>query len=157
MTDEVFAEYQAIADVVREDFKVSRAELIANPNECDGEKFLNRGSIEEPDVYLLLQGARKAHAETSSDLPVTYEFEGTGDGNSEPFTARVDDILVISSNGGPIEVAIGSSEDSRRLYLRPEGGGSTIYETIIPISGQIRILVTSIETVSWQISVRRSE
>ena len=157
MTDEVFAGYQAIADVVREDFKVSRAELAANPNECDGEDFVDKGSIDEPDVYLILQGTRQANAETNSDLPAIFEFEGTGDKNSESFVGQVGDTLVISSNGGPIDVEVYNSVESRKLFSRPEGNGNSTYETVIPIAGQIQILVTSNETVSWQISVRRSE
>jgi len=156
MTDQVFADYQVVSDVVRDDFKVSRAELKANPNECDGEFFINIGNVDDPDVYRVLHGTIQDNAVTSSEQSALFAFEGSGNDESDLFTIQADDVLVISSSGGPIDVTIDGLEGSRTA-LSHTGTEEKYYQTIIPMAGPIRIVVGAPEAVSWDISIRRPE
>jgi hypothetical protein len=55
MTDDVFNEYQKIADVSRSDFIITAEERAKNPLVCEGEDFANEGNSDDPEVYVQLQ------------------------------------------------------------------------------------------------------
>ena len=55
MTDDVFNEYQKIADVSRSDFIITAEERAKNPLVCEGDDFANEGIVDDPEVYVELQ------------------------------------------------------------------------------------------------------
>jgi hypothetical protein len=55
MTDDVFNEYQKIADVSRSDFIITAEERAKNPLVCEGDDFANEGNSDDPEVYVQLQ------------------------------------------------------------------------------------------------------
>jgi hypothetical protein len=55
MTDDVFNEYQKIADVSRSDFIITAEERAKNPLVCEGDDFANEGNNDDPEVYVQLQ------------------------------------------------------------------------------------------------------
>ncbi len=61
MTDEVFEQYRAVADVTRDDFMISTEERSANPLRCEGEDFV----IRDVGAYVFLQGSTGAAASTA--------------------------------------------------------------------------------------------
>ena len=61
MTDEVFEQYRAVADVTRDDFMISTEERSANPLRCEGEDFV----IRDVGAYVFLQGSTGAPASTA--------------------------------------------------------------------------------------------
>jgi len=164
MTDEVFAQYQEIADVERADFIVTKEELVTNPYTCTGEFFDDKGNTPDADAYVLLQGTRGGSQSNLIEEDISSvedvgemvaSFDGLGSGNYGSLDIRAGDIMVIASDGGPIAVRITGDGESRQVYSRPEGSGSGDYETIIPLSGQLGVEVTTPETVNWQVVIVR--
>ena len=166
MTDEVFADYRKLFDVERADFIVTEEELTEKPYTCTGEFFDDKGNTPDADTYVLLQGTRggspsnliDADLSSAGDVgDIVASFTGFGSGNYGPFDLRADDIIVIRSDGGPLSVRISGDGDNRQVYSRPEGSGSGDYETLIPISGQIGVELTTAETVNWEVVVVRTK
>ena len=166
MTDEVFADYRKLADVERADFIVSEEELTEKPYTCTGEFFDDKGNTPDADTYVLLQGTRggspsnliEEDLSSAGDVgDIVASFTGFGSGNYGPFDLRADDIIVIRSDGGPLSVRISGDGDNRQVYSRPEGSGSGDYETLVPISGQIGVELTTAETVNWEVVVVRTK
>ncbi len=166
MTDEVFADYKKLADVERADFIVTEEELTDNPYTCTGEFFDDKGNTPDADTYVLLQGTRggspsnliEGDLSSAGDVgDIVASFAGFGNGNYGPFDLRAGDIIVIRSDGGPLSVRISGNGESRQVYSRPEGSGSGDYETLIPISGQIGVELTTAETVNWEVFVVRTK
>ena len=61
MTDEVFEQYRAVANVTRDDFMISAEERSANPLVCEGEDFVTR----DVGAYVFLQGSAETEASTA--------------------------------------------------------------------------------------------
>ena len=164
MTDEVFAEYKKLADVERSDFKVTKEELAKNPYTCTGEFFDNKGNTPDADTYVLLQGTRggsksnviQGDIESVNDLgKIITSFEGNGNGQYGPFAGIKGDLIVVTSDGGPLSLSISKEGDSRIVYKRPEGSSSMDYETTFPFGGQVSVGVTASSGVSWEVVVFR--
>ena len=69
MTDEVFAQYRAVADVTRDDFMISAEERSANPLRCEGEDFATR----DVDAYVFLQGSPEIEDSTLAQESAALE------------------------------------------------------------------------------------
>ena len=168
MTDDVFNEYQKIADVSRSDFIITAEERAKNPLICEGEFFANPGNAGDLVTYIKLQGSAATSSTSSSEssqtegeLPglqilasgreVIASFEGSGSQVLSKFTADKSYLLVIAATGGPIEVSVEDSSDKRGIFSRPLGNGITTYETAKMESGQIEVSVEADESISWQI------
>ena len=179
MTDEVFAEYKKLADVERSEFKVTKEELAMHPYTCVGEKFDNKGDITDANTYVLLQGIRgdpksnviEDDIESANDLvEIITSFEGNGDGQHGPFDSIDGDVIMITSDGGPLSLTVlkhvppselGSTRpndqsDNRIIYTRPEGNASLVYETITPFGGLVSVSVTASSGVVWDVVVFRA-
>ena len=166
MTDEVFAEYRELYNVERSDFKNSREEVAKSPYTCTGEWFDNKGDINDPDTYVILQGGNgeQESDENQSNVEslrssgvIVASFEGEGDGEFGPFESIEGDIISMTSGGGPFTVSVSTGGDVRSLYSRPEGNGSTSYETPLPFGGLVSASVTAPVGISWEVVVYRNE
>ena len=168
MTDDVFNEYQKIADVSRSDFIITAEERAKNPLVCEGEFFAKPGNASDLVTYVKLQGSSATSSTSSSessqaeeDLPglqvlasgreVIASFEGSGSQVLSKFTADKSYLLVITATGGPITVSVEDGSDKRGVFSRPLGNGITTYETAKMESGQIEIFVEADKSISWQI------
>ena len=166
MTDEVFAEYRELYAVERSDFKNSREEIAKNPYTCTGEWFDNKGNADDTDTYVRLQGenGEQETDENQSNVEslrssgvIVASFEGEGDGEYGPFESIEGDIISMTSGGGPVSVSVSKGGDVRSLYSRPEGNGSTSYETPLPFGGLVSASVTAPVGISWEVVVYRNE
>ena len=165
MTDEVFAQYRAVADVTRDDFMISAEERSANPLRCEGEDFATR----DVDAYVFLQGSPEIEDSTlaqesaalEGSLPsveslaagraVLASFDGSGSLEVESFDAAADYALVITSDGGPIKVTVDDGSGERSIYERPESSGISTYETASLGTGNISVVVEAAEQIGWRI------
>jgi len=180
MTDDVFNEYQKIADVSRSDFIITAEERAKNPLVCEGDDFANEGNSDDPEVYVKLQVSSPPNIETTSSessptngsslktevletLPgfqalasgrdIIASFESSGSHVLSKFDADQSYLLVICSTGGPIIVGVTTTAfaNNRDIYSRPLGNGVTTYETSKMDAGQIEISVETNEDITWQI------
>ena len=179
MTDEVFAQYQALAEVSREDFVISPDERAADPLGCDGEFFTEQGNVEDPNTYVRLQiltieeglpdespediqavpedsGTPSVMPETSAlaaGREVIAEFNASGSHVLTPFEAGVSFLLVIASHDGPIDVLVdyGTGATCAACSLGWPGKGIYTHETGVLDSGTIEVLVQAGEAVGWRI------
>jgi len=165
MTDEVFAQYRAVADVTRDDFIVTAEERSAAPFKCEGENFVTR----DVDAYVFLQGSPETEESTPAQesaasevsLPSTEfladgravlaSFDGSGSPQLESFAAAADYALVVASDGGPIKVTVDDGSGERSIYDRPESSGISTYETSALGTGNISVAVEAAEQVGWRI------
>ena len=165
MTDEVFAEYRAVADVTRDDFIITAEDRSTNPLECDGEDFVNR----DLDAYVRLQGTPWPEEAGLTNEPSLSEglfpttealangrsvwaaFDGSGSPQLESFDAVDNYALVIASDGGPIKVSVDDGSGERSIYERPESSGISTYETSSLGTGNISVAVEAAEQVGWRI------
>ena len=173
MTDEVFSEYQKLANVVRNDFIVSAEERASSPLLCDGEFFVERANEDNEDHYVWLQARdpssnqspaqnAPASAETpvlpdantlASDRKIVGEFTNSGTHTLGPVSVDSNYVLAIAADGGPIDVAISDgSSGTRGLYSRPANtSGMSTYATPALEAGQITISITADEKVNWRL------
>ena len=173
MTDEVFAEYQKLANVVRSDFIVSAEERASNPLLCDGESFVERANEDNKDHFVWLQTRDPSPSQSpaqntpaSAEAPVlpdtntlasgrkiVGEFTNSGTQTLGPFSVDSNYVLAIAADGGPINVAISDgSSGTRGLYSRPANtSGMDTYATPALEAGQITISVTADEQVNWRL------
>ena len=165
MTDEVFDQYRAVADVTRDDFVISAEERSANPLSCEGDDFVTR----DVGAYVFLQGSAETEVSPAAQEPVVSEgslpsaesladgrtvfasFDGSGSPELEPFDAVDDYALVITSDSGPIEVSVDDGSGERSIYDRPESIGISTYETALLSTGNISVMVEATEQVVWRI------
>ena len=165
MTDEVFAQYRAVADVTRDDFIITAEERSANPLRCEGEDFV----ISDVGAYVSLQGSPEIEQSMLAQEPAASEgslpsaesladgrtvlatFDGSGSPELEPFDAVDDYALVITSDSGPIEVSVDDGSGERSIYDRPESSGIGTYETASLGTGNISVVVEATEQVGWRI------
>ena len=173
MTDEVFAEYQKLANVVRSDFIVSAEARASNPLLCDGESFVERANEDNKDHFVWLQARDPSpnqspaqNTPTSAETPVlpdantlasgrkiVVEFTNSGTQTLGPVTVDSNYVLAIAADGGPIDVSISDgSSGTRGLYSRPANtSGMATYATPALEAGQITISVTADEQVNWRL------
>lgn len=175
MTDEVFADYQAMASVTRDDFIVSAEERLASPLAVDGESFRNPGNSGDPDVYVRLQGsssggeglaegtapARPAvgladFAAMAAGREILTEFDALDPEIPAPFVADDPFLVVISADGGPIGVFVDDGNGIRQVFGGSADGMIGSYETGVMDPGTIRISVEARADVFWRIVVVRS-
>ena len=167
MSDEVFDQYRAIADVARSDFVISAEERSADPLRCEGENFVTR----DVGAYFFLQGSPESGQPTlaeestaaATSLPsaeslaegrrIIASFDGSGSAELESFSASGDYALVIAADGGPIEVMLKDDNSERGLYSRPESSGVTTYLTPSLGNGTASVAVEADEQVDWRIVV----
>ena len=177
MTDDLFSEYQKIANVSKSDFIITAKERARNLLVCEGENFANRGNTDDPEVYVRLQGSpsniettssesngSSSKTEVSDTLPgfqslasgrdIIASFESSGSHVLSKFDADQSYLLVIASAGGPIKVLVG---DKRNIYSRPLGNGVTMYESGKLDAGQIEVSVETNEDITWQIIAVKAE
>ena len=172
MTDEVFEQYRAVADVTRDDFLISAEERSANPLRCEGEDFVTR----DVGAYVSLQGSPEIEewspgieestpaqelATSEVSLPsaesladghaVLASFDGSGSPQLESFDAAADYVLVVASDGGPIKVTVDDGSGEISIYERPESSGISTYETSALGTGNISVAVEAAEQVGWRI------
>jgi hypothetical protein len=182
MTDDLFSEYQKIADVSKSDFIITAEERARNPLVCEGEFFANPGNTDDPTMWLRLQGSSSLEttssksnsnngsslqAEVSGKLPgfqalasgrdIIASFESSGSHVLSKFDADQSYLLVIASAGGPIKVLVGGSYEKRNIYSRPLGNGVTTYESGKMDEGQIEVSVETNEDITWQIVAVKAE
>ena len=173
MTDEVFAEYEKLANVVRSDFIVSAEERASNPLLCDGESFVEQANENNENHYVWLQArdpspnqSQAQNASASAEAPalpdavtlaagrkIIGEFTNSGTQTLGPVSVDSNYILAIAADGGPIDVAISDgSSGTRGLYGRPANtSGMATYATPALEAGQITISVTADEQVNWRL------
>ena len=165
MTDEVFDQYRAVADVTRDDFMISTEERSANPLMCEGEDFVTR----DVGAYVFLQGSPEIEQSMPTEEPAAVEvslpstesladgrtvlasFDGPGAPQLESFDAVDNYALVIASDGGPIKVSVDDGSGERSIYERPESSGISTYETSSLGTGNISVAVEAAEQVGWRI------
>ena len=167
MTDEVFDQYRAVADVTRDDFMISTEERSANPLMCEGEDFVTR----DVGAYVFLQGSPEIEQSMPTEEPAAVEvslpstesladgrtvlasFDGPGAPQLESFDAVDNYALVIASDSGPIKVTVDDGSGERSIYHRPESSGISTYETSALGTGNISVTVEATEQVGWRIVV----
>jgi hypothetical protein len=165
MTDEVFAEYRAVADVTRDDFIITAEDRSTNPLECDGEDFVNR----DLDAYVRLQGTPWPEEAGLTNEPSLSEglfpttealangrsvwaaFDGSGSPELESFDATSTYVLAVVSDGGPIDVFVNDGNGLRGIYSRLASSGINTYETSLLDPGTIRVSVEASEEIGWRI------
>ncbi|MBO13844.1 MAG: hypothetical protein CMJ68_24230, partial [Planctomycetaceae bacterium] len=167
MTEEVFEQYRAVADVTRDDFVISVEDRAADPLACEGEDFV----IRDVDAYVTLQGNSDTASSTpepdtatpEASLPsadslaagraVLAAHEGSSSSVLAPFEAVSDFALVVASDAGPIQLSVDDGNGARSIYDRPEGSGRgiTTYETAPLGAGSITVLVEADDSVAWRI------
>jgi hypothetical protein len=175
MTDEVFAEYQKLANVIRSDFIVAVEERAANPLLCDGESFVNRANEDNEDHFVRLQDkapspdqspAQDASASDQAPLlpdastlaagrKIVVESKNSGTQTLGPISVDSKYLLAIAADGGPINVAISDgSSGTRGLFSRPANtSGISTYATPSLEAGKITISVTADEQVNWRLVI----
>ena len=177
MTDDVFNEYQNIADVSRSDFIITAEERAKNPLVCEGEFFAKPGNADDPATYVRLQGSSSTSSASSSepsqtdgssskaevkgnlpglqtlasDREIIASFEASGNHVLSKFTADKSYLLIIAATGGPIKVSVDDGSGKRGIYSRPLGNGIYTYETAKMDSGQIEVSVEANNSINWQI------
>ena len=182
MTDDLFGEYQKIANVPKSDFIITAEERARNPLVCEGEFFANPGNTDDPATWLRLQvssslkttssestptNGSSTNAEVSGTLPgfqalasgrdIIASFESSGSHVLSKFDADQSYLLVIASTGGPIKVLVADSYGKRNIYSRPLGNGVTTYEAGKMDAGQIEVSVETNEDITWQIVAVKAE
>ena len=166
MTDDLFGEYQKIANVSKSDFIITAEERARNPLVCEGEFFANPGNSDDPAAWLRLQDS-SLKAEVSGTLPgfqalasgrdIIASFESSGSHVLSKFDADQSYLLVIASTEGPIKVLVADSYEKRNIYSRPLGNGVTTYETGKMDAGQIEVSVETNDDITWQIVAVKAE
>jgi hypothetical protein len=183
MTDDLFNEYQKIANVSRADFIITAEERDRNPLVCEGEFFANPGNADDPATYVKIQGSSSTDNNASSEpapidgsssnigteemLPgflalasgreIIASLEASGSHVLSKFDADQTYLLVIASSGGPIEVSISNSSDKRLILSRPSSSGMTTYETKKMDPGLIEVSVEADKDIRWQIVAVKTE
>jgi hypothetical protein len=177
MTDNVFTEYQKVANVSKSDFIVTAEERAMNPLVCEGEFFANPGNADDPAAYVKLQDFLPTDNTSSSEFSLTHgpstksetlealggfivlaadreiitSFEASGNHMLSKFDTDKPYLLVIASTGGPMEVSIENGSDRRSVFHRPLGTGPSTYETNKMDTGLITVYVEADEKIRWQI------
>jgi hypothetical protein len=181
MTDEVFAQYEALADVTRDDFIITADERAANPLECDGQDFvvegaINPGSADDPNVYVRLQVSQDGVADggagqSSSDEPATpvlpdeatlaqgrtilasMSTAGSDTMSLPDNTSRY--LIVVASDRGPMTVTLDPNGTYPAIFFdRPEGSvGPDTYETEPKEADPVELSVQADNTVNWRILI----
>lgn len=170
MTDEVFAEYQKIANVSRSDFMISEESRGENPLVCEGESFVRTDTENNSINYVQLQpessqetreitkssaAGRPQLADLAQGRTVIVSLENLGSQVVGPIATEHPYILAIADDGGPIEISViyGSSNE-RSVYQRPAGTtGFSSYESPPMESGQITISVKADPSVNWIVAI----
>jgi|TARA_B100000315_G_scaffold4889_1_gene4933 hypothetical protein len=172
MTDEVFAQYEVLVDLTREDFIITAEERAANPLVVDGESFVDEGILEDPEAYVRLQEGpatvgldqpepEEPQAEVAEALPefidlaagrpVIAEFGASGTHTLEAFEAAGQFLLVISADAGPIGLLLDEGEGPRQIYGGPPGSDISTYETGWMGGGIITITVEAPDGANWRL------
>ena len=172
MTDELFGEYQKIADVSKSDFVITADDRARNPLVCEGENFADRGNSDDPEVYVKLQdptptNGSSSNSEVSGTLPgftelssgrdIIASFESSGSQTISTFDADQSYILVVASSGGPLDVFITDNDGKRGIFSRPLSNGVYTYETVKMDPGQIGVSVEANDDITWQIVAVKAE
>ena len=166
MTDDLFGEYQKIANVSKSDFIITAEERARNPLVCEGESFANPGNTDDPATYVKLQDSSST-AEVSEALPgfqalasgrdIIASFESSGSHLLSKFDADQSYLLVIASTGGPLNIVVADNYEKRGIFSRPLSDGAYTYETGELNAGQIEISVETNEDIAWQIVAVKAE
>ena len=133
MTDEVFAQYEALADVTRDDFIITADERAANPLECDGQDFvvegtINPGSADDPNVYVRLQVSQYGVADGGAGQPssdsVPTEEPAAVEVSLPSTESLADGRTVLASFDGPGAPQLESFDavDNYALVIASDGG-----------------------------------
>ena len=183
MTDNVFSEYQKVANVSKSDFIVTAEERARNPLVCEGEFFANPGNADDPATYVKLQDFLATNNTPSSESSLTHgppsktetqetlpgfptlaagreiiaSFEASGGHVLSKFDADKPYLLVIAATGGPMEASVENGSDRRLVFQRPLGIGTGTYETSKMDPGLIGVSVEADENISWQIVAVKME
>ncbi len=157
MTDEVFAEYQEIGNVTRDDFNISAEELARRPYTCDGDKFVNRGSTDDPEVYLRLQPPAEQSAPdlqaSANNREILASLESSGSDVLGPIEYKTNYSIILWSQAGPIQLLLDDGTGQRTIYTGLENN-TPINHTIEGLTpGNITILVQANPDVEWQIVI----
>tara|TARA_B100001123_G_C15307402_1_gene1023158 strand:- start:516 stop:2684 length:2169 start_codon:yes stop_codon:yes gene_type:complete len=169
MTDEVFEQYRAVADVSRKDFIISNDYRTANPLVCDGEDFVERGVVTDPEHFVHLQKEPKTESlgiqssSTSSDelqstinhTNLINSYSGIGTKVLGPLPLTTDYFISVTSDKGPIQVSILSESDGERsVYKRPGNtSGRNTYTTPRIESGSIKLSIEADADAAWKIDL----
>jgi hypothetical protein len=177
MTDNVFSEYQKVANVSKSDFIVTAEERARNPLVCEGEFFAHAGNTDDPTTYVKLQDFLSINNTPSSESSPTDEspskteeqeilpgflalasgreiiasFEASGSHVLQKFDTDNPYLLVIAATGGPMAAWVENSSEKRLVFQRPLGIGTGTYETRKMDPGRIGVSVEADENISWQI------
>jgi len=172
MTDEVFAQYEVLVDLTREDFIITAEERAANPLVVDGESFVDEGILEDPEAYVRLQEGpatvgldqpepEEPQAEVAEALPgftdlaagrpVIAEFGASGTHTLEGFEAAGQFLLVISADAGPVGLMIDEGDGPRQVYGGPPGSEISTYETGWMGGGTITVSVEAPAEANWRL------
>lgn len=171
MTDDVFNEYEKVADVSRSDFIITADDRAKSPLTCEGEFFTESGNADDPATYVKLQESSSisnmASSESSntsiakevlpdistltSNRELIASFEGSGSQALSGFQTDNPYVLVIAATGGPITVWVDNGSDKRSIYSRPSSNGIDTYETNKLESGYIEISVETQDSIDWRI------
>lgn len=173
MTEAVFRQYREFSDVSRSDFIISQEERSANPLACEGQFFVYPAgydsSVNLVQLQLSLGDGDAASPQEPQNLPgfssladgrdTIASFNASGSHVLSPFVADQPYLLVIATDGGPIEISIKNGGEMRSVFSRPSGQGITKYEFLSEEPGNIEISVKadcydcSRADVNWEIVV----
>lgn len=169
MTDKVFDEYRAVADMSRKDFIISKDYRTANPLVCDGEDFVDRGIETDAEHFINLRKQSKTESlgiQTPSTKPeevhstiinsnLIDSYSGTGTKVLGPITLNSDYFISVTSDKGPIQVSILSESDGERgIYQRPENtSGKNTYTTPRIKSDRIHLSIKADSDSAWKIDL----
>lgn len=161
MTDEVFAEYQKVGNVTKDDFIITAEELAGRPNACDGEKFVNRGSVAESDVYLRLQPPQKQSAPSlqalSENREILASLKSSGSDVLGPIESKTKYSIVLWSQTGPVELRLDDGTGARTVYKGPSKNTPITHVTKARSPGNIEILVQTNPDIEWQVLIVKVE
>ena len=173
MTEAVFRQYREFSDVSRSDFIISQEERSANPLACEGQFFVYPAgydsSVNLVQLQLSLGDGDAASPQEPQNLPgfssladgrdTIASFNASGSHVLSPFVADQPYLLVIATDGGPIEISIKNGGEMRSVFSRPSGQGVAKYEFLSEEPGNIEISVKadcydcSRADVNWEIVV----
>lgn len=155
LTDEVFAEYQKLGEFERNDFIIPASEVVSSPYVCEGEKFAVRGTVDEPDVYVRLQGADQEPAQKvlkATENNVLASKEASGDGVLGPLKLESGYGIVVSSSSGSISISLEANGEKRKIFNFD--GDTPVNKQLTGFSsGNVSLHVEADVDVRWQMQI----